>query len=76
MGISAGVIAQDLKAIGREIANYRAMTGEERLSLALTMHEIDCDRARNEIRQIYPEAEASEVERFLRHRILLAKRSR
>ena len=60
------------EAFEREIANYRAMTGEERLGIALAMHEMACDRARREIRQRHPGANEQEVERMLRQRIALA----
>jgi type II secretory pathway predicted ATPase ExeA len=48
------------------------MTGEERLKLALDLHELSCEVARAGIRYQHPEASADEVERLLRERIALA----
>jgi hypothetical protein len=60
------------KALDAQIAAYRRMTGEERLAIALGLHEMACDVARAGIRFRDPEAEESEVERQLRMRIALA----
>ncbi len=49
------------------------MTGEQRLAIALELHELSCDVAREGIRRQHPEADAVEVERHLRHRIELAR---
>jgi hypothetical protein len=48
------------------------MTGEERLKLALDLHELSCEIARDGIRHQHPEASPDEVERLLRDRISLA----
>ena len=56
-----------------QIEKYRAMTGEERLKLALDLHELSCEVARDGIRYQHPEASADEVERLLRERIALAQ---
>ena len=45
------------------------MTGEERLSIALDLHALSCDVAREGIRHQYPQADEIEVERRLRHRL-------
>lgn len=49
------------------------MTGEQRLKIALDLHEMSCNIARAGIRRQHPEADASEVERQLRHRIELER---
>ena len=45
------------------------MTGEQRLKIALDLHELSCNVAREGIRDQHPQADASEVERLLRLRI-------
>lgn len=59
-------------ALAIQIERYRQMTGEERLAIALRLHELSCDIAREGIRSQFPEAENSEVERRLRERIRMA----
>ena len=49
------------------------MTGEQRLTIALNLHELSCDIAREGIRQGHPEADAAEVERLLRRRLELTR---
>lgn len=56
----------------KQIARYRLMTGEKRLAVALDLHELSCDIAREGIRRQHPEADATEVERLLRHRLEMA----
>ncbi len=60
-------------ALGKQIEHYRRMTGEQRLAIALDLHEVSCEVAREGIRRQHPEADASEVERLLRHRLELAR---
>jgi hypothetical protein len=60
-------------ALERQIANYRKMSGEERLAIALRLHELSCDVAREAIRAQYPHAAGEEVERLLRRRVKLAR---
>jgi len=60
-------------ALDAQIEKYRDMTGEERLKLALDLHELSCEVARDGIRYQHPEASADEVERLLRERITLAQ---
>jgi len=60
-------------ALDKQIARYREMTGEQRLAVALELHEISCDIAREGIRRQHPAADAAEVERLLRRRIELAR---
>lgn len=61
-------------ALQKQIEKYQAMTGEERLRVALDLHELSCEIARDGIRHQHPEASADEVERILRERIALAQR--
>jgi hypothetical protein len=60
-------------ALDEQIKRYRRMTGEERLALALELHELACDIAREGIRRQHPQADAAEVECLLRHRLELAR---
>jgi hypothetical protein len=62
-------------ALEKQILLYRRMTGEQRLAVALDLHEMSCDIAREGIRRQHPEADADEVERLLRHRLELARTS-
>jgi len=49
------------------------MTGEERLKIALDLHEFACDVAREGIRCQLPQATNDEVESLLRRRIELSR---
>jgi hypothetical protein len=60
-------------ALERQIERYRAMTGEQRLKIALDLHEFACNIAREGIRRQFPEATAEEVERHLHRRIELSR---
>jgi hypothetical protein len=60
-------------ALDKQIERYRQMTGEQRLALALELHEMSCDIAREGIRRQHPNADKDEVERLLRHRLELAR---
>jgi hypothetical protein len=60
-------------ALDKQIERYRQMTGEQRLAVALELHEMSCDIAREGIRRQHPNADATEVERLLRHRLELAR---
>ena len=60
-------------ALDKQIECYRRMTGEQRLAVALELHEMSCDIARAGIRRRHPTADAAEVERLLRHRLELAR---
>jgi len=57
------------EALERQIELYRAMTGEERLRIALNLHELSCNMAREGIRRQFPGADEAEVERRLRQRL-------
>ena len=61
------------RALDEQIKRYRRMTGEQRLAIALELHEMSCDIAREGIRHQNPNADAAEVERLLRHRLELAR---
>jgi hypothetical protein len=61
-------------ALQFQIERYRQMTGEQRLDLALRLHEMSCDIAREGIRRRHPQANEVEVERLLRERLMLAHR--
>jgi hypothetical protein len=58
-------------ALEAQIARYRKMSGEERLGIALRLHELSCDVAREGIRGQFPGASVEEVERRLKERIKL-----
>ena len=60
-------------ALDKQIERYREMTGEQRLAVALELHEMSCDIAREGIRRQHPAADAVEVERLLRRRLELAR---
>jgi hypothetical protein len=49
------------------------MTGEQRIKIALDMHEMSCNIARAGIRRQHPLANDSEVENFLHARLKLAR---
>ncbi len=61
------------EAAERQIERYRAMTGQQRLKIALDLHEFACNVAREGIRLQFPEATAEEVEQHLRRRIELSR---
>ena len=52
-----------------QIKRDRQMTGKQRLKIALDLHELSCNVAREGIRRQHPNADAAEVERLLRLRI-------
>jgi hypothetical protein len=60
-------------ALERQIQLYRAMTGEQRLAIALDLHALSCDLAREGIRRQFPQADEHEVDRQLRRRIEAAR---
>jgi hypothetical protein len=61
------------KALKCQIERYRQMTGEQRLALALELHELACEVARAGIRRQYPHAKETEVNRHLQERIRLSR---
>ena len=60
-------------ALEKQIELYRQMTGEQRIKLALDLHEFACDVARAGIRHQYPNATDEEVDAHLRRRIELSR---
>lgn len=60
-------------ALQKQIELYRAMTGEQRLKIALDLHEFACEIARAGIRHQFPDATDDEVEQHLRRRIELSR---
>ena len=60
-------------ALDLQIDRYRQMTGEQRLAIALQLHELACNVAREGIRRQHPDAGEPEVERLLRRRLELAR---
>jgi hypothetical protein len=61
------------RALEKQIEGYRRMTGEQRLTIALNLHELSCNVAREGIRHQNPSADEAEVERLLRQRLRLAR---
>jgi hypothetical protein len=60
-------------ALEIQLDRYRAMTREERVGIALRLHELACDMARLGIRRQHPGATPAEVEDWLRRRLELAQ---
>jgi hypothetical protein len=60
-------------ASDKQIERYRQMSGEQRLKIALDLHEMSCNIARAGIRQQHPDANEIEVENFLHARLKLAR---
>ena len=61
-------------ALQEQIRRYQQMTGEQRLALALELHQLSCNVAREGIRHQNPQADEAEVERKPRQRLQLAWR--
>ena len=57
-----------------DITAQTIKAGEQRLAIALRLHELACDVARAGIRARHPDADDVEVERLLRARIALGYR--
>jgi len=58
-------------ALENQIERYRGMTGDERLQIALRLHKLSCEIARDGIRAQNPDLDADGVEKKLRERIRL-----
>jgi Rv0078B-related antitoxin len=58
-----------------QVQAYRRMTGEERLAIALRLHDLSCDIAREGIRRQHPGASEAQVDELLRERLELVTRS-
>lgn len=62
-------------ALETQLNLYRAMTREQRVGVALRLHELACEMARLGIRRQHPTATPEEVEKLLRRRLELAQGS-
>ena len=62
-----------VEALDKQTELYRRMTGEQRLAIALDLHELSCEVARAGIRHQHPKADDTEVERLLHARLKLAR---
>jgi len=60
-------------ALEVQLQRYRSMTREERVAIALRLHELACEMSRLGIRRQQPEASNAAVEELLRQRIRLAQ---
>jgi hypothetical protein len=60
-------------ALEKQLECYRRMTGEQRLDIALGLHALSMDVAREGIRHQFPGATDREVERRLHERIALLR---
>ncbi len=56
-----------------QLDRYRSMTPEERVRIALGLHELACPMARRGIRRQHPNATPAEVEEWLHRRLELAR---
>jgi hypothetical protein len=56
-------------ALQLQIQCYRKMTGQQRLEIALQLHALACDLAREGIRRQFPDATDDEIQRRLRLRL-------
>lgn len=52
-------------ALQLQIKRYREMTSEQRVSIALGLHELACEMARMVIRHQHPDASPERVEELL-----------
>lgn len=59
-------------ALDLQIRRYREMTGEQRIDLAMELHELACEIARAGIKSQYPATDAAGIERLLNQRLSLA----
>ena len=65
------------RALEKQIERFRQMTGEQRLAVALELHEMSCEVARvKESAGNIPKTDADEIERLLHRRIELARAER
>jgi hypothetical protein len=59
-------------ALALQIQRYREMTGEQRMALAMELHELACEVARAGIKAQHPATDTAEIERLLHQRLSLA----
>ena len=62
-------------ALDRQIEPLPPDDPEQRLKLALDLHELACEVSREGIRHQFPEADEAEVERRLHQRLELARKA-
>ncbi len=60
-------------ALEAQILRYREMTCEQRVGIALRLHELACEMARLGIRRQHPGASEADVKELLRQRLELAR---
>jgi hypothetical protein len=60
-------------ALHIQIQRYRKMSGEQRLALALELHELACNVARAGIKAQHPEADVAATERLLHQRLAFSR---
>lgn len=60
------------EATEARIERYRQMTGEQRLEIALRLHELSCNVSREGIRAQFPDATPEQVEEHLKARIRMS----
>ncbi len=60
-------------ALEMQLARYREMTPERRVTVALRLHEMACEMARLGIRREHPHADEAEINLLLRERLQLAR---
>jgi hypothetical protein len=61
-------------AVQVQIERYRSMSCEQRVAIALRLHELACEMSRLGIRRQHPDASIEEIEDLLRRRVELAQR--
>ena len=61
-------------ALETQVLRYREMSREQRVGIALRLHELACEMARLGIRRQHPGASEAEVQHQLRERLDLARR--
>jgi hypothetical protein len=60
-------------ALELQLAAYRRMTPEERLGIALRLHQLSCDLSRAGIRAQHPDFTPDQVEQELWRRVALSR---
>jgi hypothetical protein len=60
-------------ALEVQIERYRAMSCEQRVAIALRLHELACEMSRLGIRRQHPGASLEQIEDLLRQRVELAR---
>ena len=61
-------------ALDFQISRYRQMTGEQRLTLALELHDLCCEVTKAGIRQQHPKANEAQVDHLLHQRLEAARK--